>query len=167
MHNVFIHKSANVAEDSKIGNGTKIWINSQIREKTEIGSNCIISKDTYIDIEVSIGDNCKIQNGVSIYQGVTIKNNVFIGPNVTFTNDKIPRAFNTEWKITPTFIHDGVSIGANSTIVCGIELGEYSMVAAGSVVTKNVEPYSLVMGNPAKHYSYIDKLGNKIEGEHK
>jgi len=167
MYNVFIHKSANVAEDSKIGDGTKIWINSQIREKTEIGRNCIISKDTYIDIEVSIGDNCKIQNGVSIYQGVTIKNNVFIGPNVTFTNDKIPRAFNTKWKITPTFIHDGVSIGANSTIVCGIELGEYSMVAAGSVVTKSVEPYSLVMGNPAKHYSYIDKLGNKIEGEHK
>lgn len=165
MDNVFIHKSANVALESTIGEGSKIWINSQIREQSEIGCNCIISKDTYIDTGVIIGDNCKIQNGVSIYQGVTIKDNVFIGPNVTFTNDKIPRAFNDEWKITPTFISEGVSIGANSTIVCGIELGEYSMIAAGSVVTKSVEPYSLVMGNPAKHYSYIDKLGNKIEGD--
>ena len=163
MNNVFIDNSANIALDSKIGEGTKIWINSQIREKSEIGKNCIISKDTYIDTGVVIGNNCKIQNGVSIYQGVTIKDNVFVGPNVTFTNDKIPRAFNNEWKITPTLINEGVSIGANSTIVCGIELGEYSMIAAGSVVTKNVEPYSLVMGNPAKHYSYIDKLGNKIK----
>lgn len=164
MVNIYIHPTANVSEQSKIGNGTKIWINSQIREKSEIGENCIISKDTYIDTEVKIGNNCKIQNSVSIYHGVTIEDDVFVGPNACFTNDKVPRAFDPEWKITPTFVKKGASIGANATIVCGITLGEYSMVAAGSVVTKDVEAYSLVMGNPAKHYSYVDKMGNKIEG---
>ncbi|AXX86633.1 WxcM-like sugar acyltransferase [Malaciobacter marinus] len=164
-NNIYIHSTANVSEQAKIGEGTKIWINSQIREKSEIGSNCIISKDTYIDTEVKIGNNCKIQNSVSVYHGVTIENDVFVGPNACFTNDKVPRAFDLEWKITPTLVKKGVSIGANATIVCGITLGEYCMVAAGSVVTKDVEPYSLVMGNPAKHYSYVDKMGNKIEGK--
>lgn len=164
MVNIYIHPTANVSEQSKIGNGTKIWINSQIREKSKIGENCIISKDTYIDAEVKIGNNCKIQNSVSVYNGVTIEDDVFVGPNACFTNDKVPRAFDPEWKITPTLVKKGVSIGANATIVCGITLGEYCMVAAGSVVTKDVEAYSLVMGNPAKHYSYVDKMGNKIEG---
>jgi acetyltransferase-like isoleucine patch superfamily enzyme len=165
MINIFIHKTAIVSGESHIGDNTKIWINSQIREKSEIGSNCIISKDTYIDTHVKIGNNCKIQNSVSIYQGVTIEDDVFVGPNACFTNDKIPRAFNTEWKIIPTLVKRGVSIGANATIVCGITIGKYAMIASGSVVTKDVEPYSLVMGNPAKHYSYIDKMGNKIKGK--
>lgn len=165
MTDIFIHDSANVSTESKIGNGTKIWINSQVREKSEIGENCIISKDTYIDTNVKIGNNCKIQNSVSIYQGITIEDDVFVGPNACFTNDKVPRAFDLDWKITPTLVKKGSSIGANSTIVCGIIIGEYSMIAAGSVVTKDVEPYSLVMGNPARHYSYVDKMGNKIEGK--
>lgn len=165
MDNTYIHSSANVSKDAKIGNNTKIWINSQIREKSEIGNNCIISKDTYIDTQVKIGNNCKIQNSVSVYQGVTIEDDVFVGPNACFTNDKVPRAFEQDWKITPTLIKKGASIGANATIVCGVIIGEYSMVASGSVVTKDVEAYSLVMGNPAKHYSYIDKMGNKIKGE--
>lgn len=165
MSNVYIHATANVSSDSKIGDGTKIWINSQIREKSEIGMNCIISKDTYIDTEVKIGNNCKIQNSVSVYHGVIIEDDVFVGPNVCFTNDKVPRAFDPAWKITPTLVKKGVSLGANSTIVCGVIIGEYAMVAAGSVVTKDVEPFSLVMGNPAKHYSYVDKMGNKIESE--
>lgn len=160
---IYIHPTANVSEEVKIGEGTKIWINSQIRENSEIGSNCIISKDTYIDTEVKIGDNCKIQNSVSIYHGVTIEDDVFIGPNACFTNDKVPRAFDPNWTITPTLIKKGASIGANATIVCGITVGEYAMIAAGSVVTKEVAPYSLVMGNPARHYSFVDKMGNKLE----
>jgi len=165
MNDIFIHPTANVSKDATIGDNTKIWVNAQIREGCSVGKNSVISKDTYIDIKVKVGDNCKIQNGVSIYQGVCIEDNVFVGPHACFTNDKVPRAFDDSWKITPTFVKKGVSIGANATIVCGVTLGEYSMVAAGSVVTKSVEPYSLVMGNPAKHYSYIDKLGNKVEGE--
>jgi acetyltransferase-like isoleucine patch superfamily enzyme len=165
MDNIYIDKTANVSSEANIGDGTKIWINSQIRESTTIGKNCIISKDTYIDTQVKIGNNCKIQNSVSIYQGVTIEDDIFVGPNACFTNDKVPRAFDQEWKITPTLVKKGTSIGANATIVCGITLGEYCMIAAGSVVTKDVEPYSLVMGNPARHYSYIDKMGNKIKGD--
>ena len=162
MSNIFIHPTANVSDKANIKRGTKIWINSQIREDTMVGSNCIISKDTYIDTQVKIGDNCKIQNSVSIYQGVTIEDDVFVGPNACFTNDKVPRAFDENWEITPTFIKKGASIGANATVICGVTIGEYAMVAAGSVVTKNVEPYSLVMGNPARHYSYVDKIGNKV-----
>lgn len=161
--NVFIHPSANIATTAKIGANTKIWINSQIRENTSIGENCIISKDTYIDFDVTIGNNCKVQNGVSIYHGVTIEDDVFVGPNAVFTNDKVPRAFNADWQITPTFIRKGASIGANATIVCGVTIGEYAMVAAGSVVTKDVEPYSCVLGSPARHYSYVDKMGNKVK----
>jgi len=163
--NIFIHSTANVSENAIIEEGTKVWINSQIREDVKIGQNCIISKDTYIDTNVVVGNNCKIQNSVSIYQGVTIEDDVFVGPNACFTNDKVPRAFNLKWRISPTLIKKGVSIGANATIVCGITVGEYAMIAAGSVVTKDVEPYSLVMGNPAKHYCFVDKDGNKIVGE--
>ncbi|MDQ1911286.1 acyltransferase [Paenibacillus sp. GD4] len=160
---VFIHPSAHVSERSHIGEGTSVWINSQIREDSIIGRSCIISKDTYIDKNVRIGDRCKIQNGVSVYQGVTVEDDVFIGPNVTFTNDRVPRAFNTEWKITPTLVKKGASLGANCTIICGVMIGEYAMVAAGSVVTKDVEPYTLVRGNPARYAYHIDKDGNKID----
>jgi len=162
---IFIHEKATVSDRAEIGKNSKIWINAQIRESAKIGKNCTISKDTYIDIGVKIGDNCKIQNGVSIYSGVVVEDNVFIGPNATFTNDKIPRAFNSEWKITPTLIKKGASIGANATIVCGVTIGEYAMVGAGAVVTKDVEPFSLVVGNPAKHQYYIDKMGNRAGEE--
>lgn len=159
---VFIHPTANVSDAAAIGEQTKIWINTQVREDASIGKNCIISKDTYIDAGVSIGDNCKIQNGVSVYHGVTIEDDVFVGPYAVFTNDRVPRAFNAEWQVTPTLIKTGASIGANATIVCGVTLGEYCMVAAGSVVTKDVEPYSLVVGNPARHRGYVDRMGNKV-----
>ncbi|SKA89436.1 Carbonic anhydrase or acetyltransferase, isoleucine patch superfamily [Thiothrix eikelboomii] len=165
LTDVYIHESANVSNKSRIGSGTKIWVNVQVRENSNIGTNCILSKDVYIDIDVNIGNGCKIQNGVSVYKGVEIGNNVFIGPNVAFTNDKVPRAFNQDWKITPTKICDGASIGANSTIVCGVTIGEYSMIAAGSVVTKDVEPYTLVLGCPARYISKIDEAGNRVNGD--
>jgi acetyltransferase-like isoleucine patch superfamily enzyme len=162
MTAAFIHETAKVDARADVGDGTKIWINVQVREHARIGQDCIISKDVYIDHAVQIGDRCKVQNSVSVYNGVTIGDDVFVGPNVSFTNDKVPRAFNTDWKITPTRINSGASLGANSTIVCGITIGEYAMVAAGSVVTKDVPPYTLVMGNPARAYARIDKAGNKI-----
>lgn len=163
MSNVFIHQTANVSPKATIGTGTKVWINVQIREETTIGAECILGKDVYVAEFVKVGDRCKIQNGVSVFTGVTIEDDVFVGPDATFTNDMVPRAFKADWKIVPTLVKKGASIGANATIVCGITIGEYAMVAAGSVVTKDVEPYSLVMGNPARHYRYIDKMGNKIE----
>ena len=160
---VYIHPTANVSPEAKIGAGSKIWINVQIREKAEIGGYCIISKDVYIDHGVSIGARCKIQNSVSVYHGVTLGDDVFVGPNVSFTNDRVPRAFNSEWKITATTVGTGASLGANSTIICGVSIGEYAMVAAGSVVTRDVPPYTLVAGNPARPLARIDKAGNRVE----
>lgn len=164
-NDVYIHPTANVSNQATIGEGSKIWINVQIRENAQIGEGCIVSKDVYIDHAVKIGDHCKIQNSVSVYHGVEIGNDVFVGPNACFTNDKVPRAFNAEWKITETHIGNGVSIGANATIVCGVTIGEYAMVAAGSVVTRDIPPYTLVMGNPARAVARIDKEGNRISEE--
>ncbi len=160
---VFVHPSAAIFDIKNIGSGTKVWINVQIRESAVIGQNCILSKDVYIDHGVKIGNFCKIQNSVSIYNGVEIEDEVFIGPNVSFTNDRIPRAFNASWQVTPTYIKKGSSIGANATIVCGVTVGEFAMVGAGSVVTKDVDPYTLVIGNPARPVARIDRMGNKIE----
>lgn len=165
VNDVFIHSSANVSDQALIGKKTQIWVNVQVRENANIGAGCVISKDVYIDHGVKIGDRCKIQNSVSVYSGVTLGDDVFVGPSVSFTNDKVPRAFNAEWSITETRIESGASIGANATIVCGIRIGEYAMIAAGSVVTKDVAPYTLVLGNPARVVSLIDKAGNRISGE--
>ncbi len=164
--NIYIHPTANVSDKARIGAGTKVWINVQIRENAQIGEDCILSKDVYSDHAVRIGNRCKVQNSVSVYHGVSIGDDVFVGPNVAFTNDRVPRAFNTEWQIIETTVENGVSIGANATIVCGITIGEYAMVAAGSVVTKAVPPYTLVMGNPARPVGKIDKMGNRVsQGE--
>ena len=165
MENVYIHPSAHVSEQAEIGKGTKIWINAQIRENAIIGENCVIGKDTYIDTGVMIGSGVKIQNGVSIYRGVTIADDVFIGPNACFTNDYYPRAFNADWKITETKIERGASVGANATIICGHTLGEYCMVGAGSVVTKDVPPYVLVMGNPARPIRKVCKCGERLNND--
>ena len=162
---IYIHSSANVSDKASLGAGTMVWVNVQVRENSIIGKECILSKDVYIDHAVRIGNRCKIQNGVSIYNGVEIDDDVFVGPNACFTNDKVPRAFNINWQITSTRIKKGASIGANSTIVCGVTVGEYAMIAAGSVVTKDVAPFTLVMGNPAKFVAQIDSDGNRISGE--
>ena len=159
---VFIHETVIIEENVEILQGTKIWMNSQLRKNVKIGKNCIIGKDTYIDVDVEIGDGCKIQNGVYVYKGVEIEQDVFLGPNVTFTNDKFPRAFIDNWEVKKTKISKGVSIGANATILCGVTLGEYCMVGAGSVVTKSFPPFSLVVGNPAKVIALIDKEGNRV-----
>ena len=160
--NVYIDSSAVVSENAEIGENTKIWVNSQVRENTKIGKNCILSKDTYIDFDVIIGDNVKIQNGVSLYHGITVEDDVFIGPNAVFTNDFYPRAFNSDFEVKKTIIKKGASICANATIVCGNTIGEYAMVGAGSVVTHNVEPYSLVVGNPARKIGYVCKCGRRL-----
>ena len=158
-----IHKSAYI-EDAKIGEDTNIWHFVHIRNGAEIGKNCNIGKGVYIDSDVKIGDNCKIQNFATIYKGVTIGNNVFIGPHVCFTNDIYPRSFIwNEEKIVKTIVKDGASIGANATIIAGITIGKYAMIGAGSVVTKDVADFSLVLGNPAKIKGKINKDGNVVE----
>lgn len=152
----FKHKTAIVSNESNIGENTKIWHFSHIREGATIGKNVSIGQNVYIDCGVVIGDNCKIQNNVSIYNGVIIENNVFIGPSVTFTNDLYPKVEGwSEERLAKTFIKEGSSIGANSTIVCGITVHKNSLIGAGSVVTKDVEESSLTYGNPARFIKYL------------
>lgn len=159
----FVHQSAEVSKDAKIGSRTKIWHQAQVREKVSIGSDCIIGKGAYVDTNVSIGDKCKVQNYACIYNGVTIGNEVFVGPHATFTNDFYPRANSPGWSITKTIVEDCASIGANATIVCGIKIGRCAMVGAGSVVTRDVPPHALVYGNPAAIHGYVCKCGKRLQ----
>lgn len=162
MGDVYIHPSAEVSPEAEIGDGTKIWHYAHVREGAKIGRNCIISKDVYIDHHVRIGNNVKIQNGVSVYHGVTVEDDVILAPNATFTNDLYPRAFSEDWEITPTLIKKGASVGANATVVCGVTIGEYCMVAAGAVVTRSVPAYGLIMGNPGRLRGFVCKCGQKL-----
>ena len=152
-----------VEENVEIGEGTRIWHFAHIRKGAKIGKNCNISKDVYIDVNIEIGDNVKIQNGVSVYRGVKIEDDVFLGPHMTFTNDLYPRAFNENWEIIPTLVKKGASIGAHATIVCGVTVGEYAMVGAGAVVTKDVPPFGLVYGNPARLKGFVCYCGRKVK----
>ena len=122
----FIHPSANVEDGAEIGDGTRVWHQWHIRSGAVIGEGCNLGKNVFVDAGVRIGNGVKIQNNVSVYQGVTIEDLVFVGPSVVFTNDRYPRAFSTDWEIVPTLVRRGASIGANATLVCGIEVGEYN-----------------------------------------
>ena len=159
---IHIHSSSDVHPDASIGEGTYVWNNVQIREKVKIGTNCIIGKGVYVDIGVSIGNNVKIQNGVSVYAGVEIEDDVFVGPNAAFTNDLYPRATLRDWKIVQTRLRFGCSIGANATIVCGVVVGAYAMVAAGAVVTSDIPPFALVSGNPARIVGFVCEKGHRM-----
>jgi len=158
---IFVHHSAIISPEATIGAGSKVWVNAQIREHATIGENCIIAKDVYIDKNVRIGNRCKVQNAAQIYDGVMIGDDVFIGPGVVFTNDLRPRASNSSWNITSTQVLQNASIGANTTIICGVRIGAYAMIAAGAVVTRDVDAFELVAGNPARHLGWVDELGNR------
>lgn len=163
MSETFIHPTAAVDSSASIGKGTKIWNNVQIRERAIIGESCIVGKSVYIDHTVRIGNRVKIQNGVSIYHGVTLEDDVFLGPHMTFTNDLYPRAFDPEWHVVPTMVRRGASVGANVTVVCGVTLGEYCMIGAGAVVTKDVPPHALVIGNPGRIAGFVSVMGRLVE----
>lgn len=165
MAKPFIHPTAHVDPRAVIGEDAKVWINVQVRENAHVGARTILSKDVYIDQGVRIGRDCKVQNSVSVYAGVTIEDEVFVGPNACFTNDRVPRASNPDWQITETRVRRGASIGANATIVCGVEICEFAMVGAGSVVTRDVPPHTLVVGNPAQAIGRVDEAGNRIGEE--
>ena len=167
---VRIHITAEVSEKASIGDGTCIWHQCQIREGVRIGEKCILGRGVYVDAGVSIGNHVKIQNYVSIYHGVVIEDGVFVGPHVCFTNDMRPRAINPDgslkaaddWELSPTLVKRGAALGANSTIRCGITIGEWSLVGAGSVVTREIPDYGIVYGNPAKLHGYACPCGEKL-----
>jgi UDP-2-acetamido-3-amino-2,3-dideoxy-glucuronate N-acetyltransferase len=165
-----IHPTAEVSPEAVIGEGSSIWHHCQVRQGTTIGSNCILGKGVFVDVGVSIGNNVKVQNYVSIYHGVTIEDGVFIGPHVCFTNDLNPRAINADgslkdaddWVLSKTLVHKGASIGANATIRCGVTVGEWALVGAGSVVTHDIPDHALVYGNPAKLHGFVCACGEKL-----
>jgi len=159
----FIHQSSILEKGSYIGEGTKIWHFSHIMSNVKIGSNCIIGQNVYISSDVVLGNNVKVQNNVSIYSGVICEDDVFLGPSMVFTNVINPRsAINRRGKYLKTFVGKGASIGANATIVCGHDIGPYSFIGAGAVVTKNVQPYALVVGNPAKQIGWVGEYGHRL-----
>ena len=159
----FAHPSAIVDEGCEIGNGTKIWHFSHIMPNCKIGDNCNIGQNVVVSPEVTLGNNVKVQNNVSIYTGVECEDDVFLGPSMVFTNVINPRsAVNRKNQYLKTLVKKGASIGANATLVCGIEIGRFAFVGAGAVVTKTVKDYALVLGNPAKQTGWMSEYGHKL-----
>jgi len=156
----FAHPSAIIDEGATIGKGTKIWHFCHILRNTIIGSNCVLGQNVMAGPDVSIGNNCRIQNNVSVYKGVTLEDDVFCGPSCVFTNVINPRAFISRKEgFKATLVKKGATIGANSTIICGIVIGRYAFVGAGAMVRSDVPDYGLVIGVPAKHSGWICKCG--------
>ncbi len=158
----FAHESATVEAGAVVGPGTRIWHQSHVRADSRIGAGCTIGFCVYVDTGVEIGDRCKIQNHVSVYRGVVLEDDVFVGPGATFTNDRYPRANAPEWELVTTFVRRGASIGARATVVCGVEVGRWSMVAAGAVVTADVPAHALVAGTPARQRAWVCKCGRPL-----
>jgi len=163
MEPVFIHPTAVVDEGCEISEGTKIWHFCHIMPDCKIGQNCNIGQNVVISPGVILGNNVKVQNNVSIYTGVTCDDDVFLGPSMVFTNVSNPRsAINRRGQYEKTHVGKGASIGANATIVCGHDIGEYAFIGAGAVVTKNIPPYALVIGNPARQVGWISEYGHRL-----
>ncbi len=159
----FAHETAIIDEGCEIGKGTKIWHFSHIMTGCKLGENCNIGQNVVVSPEVVLGSNVKVQNNVSIYSGVICEDDVFLGPSMVFTNVTNPRsAVNRRGQYTRTLVKRGASIGANATIVCGHDIGEYAFIGAGAVVVKEVPPYALVVGNPARQLGWMSEYGHRL-----
>jgi UDP-2-acetamido-3-amino-2,3-dideoxy-glucuronate N-acetyltransferase len=159
----FRHPTAVVDDGAEIGAGTKIWHFAHILSGTKIGERCVISQNVMIGPKAVVGNGCKIQNNVSIYEGVTLEDDVFCGPSMVFTNVLYPRAHvNRRGEFLPTLVRRGATIGANATIVCGNTVGEYAMVGAGAVVTRDVADFALVLGAPAVRIGWVSRSGDRL-----
>lgn len=160
----FIHETAVVDNGARIGNGTKVWHFSHLMPNCVIGENCSLGQNVYVASHVTLGNNVKVQNNVSIYEGVVCEDDVFLGPSMVFTNVVNPRsAVVRKNEFKKTLVKKGATIGANATILCGIEIGEFAFIGAGAVVTKNINAYALVTGNPAKQTGWMSEAGHKLE----
>ena len=164
MMDYFAHETAVVDAGCKIGEGTKIWHFSHIMPNCILGENCNIGQNVVVSPDVILGKNVKVQNNVSIYTGVVCEDDVFLGPSMVFTNVMNPRsAVNRKNEYLKTIVRKGASIGANATIVCGHDIGEYAFIGAGAVVTKTVAPYALMVGNPARQLGWMSEYGQRLE----
>ncbi len=159
----FAHETAVIDEGCTIGKGTKIWHFSHIMPNCTIGENCNIGQNVVVSPDVILGNNVKVQNNVSIYTGVICEDDVFLGPSMVFTNVTNPRSgVNRRGQYETTHVRKGASIGANATVVCGNEIGEYAFIGAGAVITKPVKPYALVVGNPARQIGWMSAFGHRL-----
>jgi UDP-2-acetamido-3-amino-2,3-dideoxy-glucuronate N-acetyltransferase len=163
MTNFFAHQTAIIDNGATIGNGTKIWHFCHVFAKAKIGENCILGQNVMVANNVVLGNNVKVQNNVSIYEGVICEDDVFLGPSMVFTNVINPRStVNRKQEFKQTVVEKGVTIGANATIICGNNIGKYALIGAGSVVTKTVKPYALIVGNPAIQIGWVSENGQKL-----
>lgn len=160
--NYFKHKTALVDKKAKIGKGTRLWAFTNIQPGAVIGGDCNICDGCFVENGAVIGNNVTVKNQVAIFEGVTIEDDVFVGANVAFVNDRRPRSRGEDWILEKTLIRKGATIGSNATILCGITIGQYAFVGAGSVVTKNVAPFTLVYGNPALVKGYVCRCGRRL-----
>jgi len=162
-NNYFVHETALVDDGAEIGEGVKIWHFSHVMPNCNIGDKCNIGQNVVISPGVILGKNVKIQNNVSVYEGVTCDDDVFLGPSMVFTNVINPRsAVNRRGQYLTTHVGKGASIGANATIICGHDIGQYAFIGAGAVVTKTIAPYALVVGNPAKQLGWVGEYGHRL-----
>ena len=160
----FVHKSAIIDQGASIGNGTKIWHFSHIMSPCNIGEACNIGQNVVVSPNVILGNNVKVQNNVSIYTGVVCEDDVFLGPSMVFTNITNPRsAIVRRGSYEKTVVSKGASIGANATIICGNNIGSFALIGAGAVVTKDVKPYALFVGNPAKQIGWVSEYGHRLD----
>lgn len=164
-----IHPTAQVAASAAVGDGAQIWLHCQVRDHAVIGAESILGKNVYVDTGVTVGARSKIQNNVSLFAGVVIEDGVFLGPHVCFTNDRVPRAINpdgtlkaaADWVVTATRVGTGASVGANTTVVCGITIGAWAMIGAGSVVTRSIPAFALAYGTPARVVGWVTPSGER------
>jgi UDP-2-acetamido-3-amino-2,3-dideoxy-glucuronate N-acetyltransferase len=159
----FIHPSATVDDGAILGADCKVWHFSHVLSGSRIGDNCILGQNVMIGPDVTIGAGCKVQNNVSIYKGVTLEEDVFCGPSCVFTNVLTPRAFvERKDEFLPILVRKGATIGANAVIICGVSIGEFAMIGAGAVVTRDVAPHALVLGNPARRTGWVSRTGDVL-----
>jgi acetyltransferase-like isoleucine patch superfamily enzyme len=167
VNKFYVHPTAVVDKTAIIGEGTRVWHFVHVMENAEIGKECVLGDFVYVGRGVRIGNGVKLENRSTVYSGVKIEDKVFVGPHVTFVNDPYPRSFSTDWKIIETRVKEGASIGAGSVVMCGVTIGEYALIGAGSVVTKDIPSHAMAYGNPAEVRGFVCKCGRKLEEEKK
>lgn len=159
---VMVDPTAIVEPGALVGAGSRVWHHAHVRAGAVIGERCVVGKGVFIDDGAVLGEGCKVQNNVSVYSGVRLEDSVFVGPSAVFTNDRYPRADSPDWELVPTRVGRGASVGANATVICGVDIGQWAVIAAGCVVTHDVQSHELVAGNPGRRLGWVCFCGRVL-----